>query len=345
MAAGQQLLSPNGLFVAKMQRDGNFVVYLAGLAAIWSSGTSGLGDGGFAVMQGDGNFVVYTASQRAVFATSTTPNANTNLFMQDDGNLVIYNRGGRPLWSSMFGRTGSSTPALSAGETLRSGQSLWSADGAYEAVVQGDGNFVVYAPGRKPIFASGTNGVGPATLAMQGDGNLVLYTSGGRAAWATGTGGPSASVVIQTDGNLVVYTGRTPLWASTRKKGAVAATNTFFAGFCTWGAADRWRGESGSYPGFSGDAKDWTTNAQAAGYSVSSAPQPRSAVVFPVSPPMYPDPGHVAWVDSVQQNPDGLYISVTEMNFIGNGGGFNRFSTRFLKHSAELRYILVPYGP
>jgi hypothetical protein len=135
-----------------------------------------------------------------------------------------------------------------------SGQSLWSSDGAYKAAMQTDGNFVVYAAGGKAIFASGTGGVGAATLVMQTDGNLVIY-AGGRAVWNSGTGGNSGSAVMQTDGNLVIYVpGAGALWASQRARGATSGTNRFYAGYCTWGAAEEWKSASGSYPGFTGDA-------------------------------------------------------------------------------------------
>mmetsp|Transcript_30629 Transcript_30629/g.61507 ORF Transcript_30629/g.61507 Transcript_30629/m.61507 type:complete len:165 (-) Transcript_30629:101-595(-) len=56
-----------------------------------------------------------------------------------------------------------------------------------------------------------------ARLEMQAsDGNLVLYGPGGKALWSSGTGGhPQAHVSFQkSDGNLVVYNGLTALWSS-----------------------------------------------------------------------------------------------------------------------------------
>jgi hypothetical protein len=51
---------------------------------------------------------------------------------------------------------------------------------------------------------------------MQGDGNFVLYAPGGQAVWDTGTWGhPGAFLVLQDDGNVVVYDpGGIALWAS-----------------------------------------------------------------------------------------------------------------------------------
>src|SRR5688500_13394482 len=47
---------------------------------------------------------------------------------------------------------------LGAGQTLGSGQSLWSPNGAYELAMQGDGNLVLYGPGRTVHWSSRTNG-------------------------------------------------------------------------------------------------------------------------------------------------------------------------------------------
>ncbi len=210
--SGQALWSADGRYEAIMQGDGNFVVYAAGAGPLWASGTDG-NPGAWLAMQGDGNLVVYTAAGKALWYTSTQPSTSDQLVMQSDGNLVIYS-GGRALWSIQGGRTGASGTTLNAGETLHSGQALWSADGRYEAIMQGDGNFVVYAAGAGPLWASGTDGNPGAWLAMQGDGNLVVYTAAGKALWYTSTQ-PSTSdqLVMQSDGNLVIYSGGRALWS------------------------------------------------------------------------------------------------------------------------------------
>jgi len=47
--------------------------------------------------------------------------------------------------------------------------------GGYSAVVQDDGNFVLYSADGEPLWSSGTSGqgAGPYSLMMQPDGNLV----------------------------------------------------------------------------------------------------------------------------------------------------------------------------
>ena len=60
---------------------------------------------------------------------------------------------------------------------LEQGKKLVSANRKYEAEMQTDGNFVIYAPNRVPIWSTRTNGKGaaPYKLAMQADSNLVIY--------------------------------------------------------------------------------------------------------------------------------------------------------------------------
>ncbi|MBV9593714.1 MAG: CHAP domain-containing protein [Actinobacteria bacterium] len=114
---------------------------------------------------------------------------------------------------------------LASTQGLGAGQVLSSPSGRYQAVMQGDGNLVVYGPSGA-IWSSGTAGTGPGQLMMQSDGNLVLY-SAGRPTWASNTE-PSAAdrLVMQDDGNLVIYDGgNRPLWSSfTGSTGARADT-------------------------------------------------------------------------------------------------------------------------
>jgi hypothetical protein len=90
---------------------------------------------------------------------------------------------------------------------LTQNQKLVSRNGKYEAVMQSDGNFVIYAENREPIW-TGTNGMGlpDYRLGMQADSNLVVYGSSGPT-WASGirTGTAPYTLVMQDDGNLVIY--------------------------------------------------------------------------------------------------------------------------------------------
>src|SRR5579884_2941087 len=141
LASGQLLQSPSGKYTAVMQADGNFVVY-QGRTALWSTGTSS--PGSTLAMQADGNLVVYSAAHVAQWSSATNGQNNLSLWIQDDGNLVIYTADHRPVWSTMGGYTGERSDSIDTGQALASGGYLISPSGKYTAVMQADGNFVVY---------------------------------------------------------------------------------------------------------------------------------------------------------------------------------------------------------
>jgi hypothetical protein len=57
------------------------------------------------------------------------------------------------------------------------------------AVMQEDGNFVLYTASGQPVWASGTNGNSGAYAALQADGNVVVYSASGAPLRASGTNG------------------------------------------------------------------------------------------------------------------------------------------------------------
>jgi len=103
----QTLVSKNGSWVARLQDDGNFVLY-AGHAfsshnAFWASNTGGVGSGPFKlVMQNDGNLCVYESNGNCTWASNTWQKGQApyRLVMQNDRNLVIYSHNGEATWAS-----------------------------------------------------------------------------------------------------------------------------------------------------------------------------------------------------------------------------------------------------
>ncbi len=121
------------------------------------------------------------------------------------------------------------------GETLGPGQSITSAGGWFQLILQTDGNLVLYAlPGRVPLWASNTNGKPVGVCIMQADGNLVLYATSGEPVWASNTNGnPGSHLVMQDDGNAVIYrANNTSPWATNTvvPAGPTAQGNTMTAG-------------------------------------------------------------------------------------------------------------------
>lgn len=104
---------------------------------------------------------------------------------------------------------------MTADQGLYPGQSLTSCDGRFTLDMQGDGNLVLYFNG-SVLWASNTAGHSAGEALMQGDGNFVVYDATGTPDWASGTPNNSgARIDLQNDGNLVVYSSSgTALWAS-----------------------------------------------------------------------------------------------------------------------------------
>jgi hypothetical protein len=99
---------------------------------------------------------------------------------------------------------------------LPSAESFWSCDGRFQLAMQTDGNLVLYFNG-SALWSSNTAGTGASDAVMQDDGNFVLYTSSGTAVWSTATAGSGCGtyLAVQTDGNMVVYNGAgTSLWST-----------------------------------------------------------------------------------------------------------------------------------
>ncbi|MBP4046347.1 hypothetical protein [Chromobacterium violaceum] len=64
---------------------------------------------------------------------------------------------------------------------------LLSTNGAYQLILQSDGNLVLYRmANHHPLWASGTNGKPGCFVTMQDDGNLVIYEPK-IPAWASNT--------------------------------------------------------------------------------------------------------------------------------------------------------------
>jgi hypothetical protein len=113
------------------------------------------------------------------------------------------------------------------------------------------------------------------------------------------------------------------------------SSNTFYRGYCTWGAAELWRKATGTYPAWSGNANRWATNAASLGFTVTDVPQARALMVSP-----YGSAGHVAWVTRVWVESGVTYYRVREMNWVG----WNVWSTRTVKHDPAFRFIVAPAG-
>lgn len=113
----------------------------------------------------------------------------------------------------------------------------------------------------------------------------------------------------------------------------VQAGNRYSYGYCTWYAYNR-RAQLGRPVGsFWGNASSWASAAIAAGYGVTRG-NPGVGDVMQNGG----GAGHVAVVERI--NPDGSIV-VSEMNYYGYGGGWNRISERPVKTSEVMSYTFI----
>jgi hypothetical protein len=114
------------------------------------------------------------------------------------------------------------TNLLKPGDRLNAEQSIYSEDGKFEMRMQGDCNLVIYEnqPQNQPqraVAYSNTQGMGTGCYAiMQTDGNLVVYTGERVAIWYSNTQNhPGASaVLLNGTGVLQIETAFGILWSS-----------------------------------------------------------------------------------------------------------------------------------
>lgn len=104
VAPGQEMavkgVGGNCSFKAKMQNDGNFVLY-RGSAAIWDTKTAGKAPGGMIRFQSDGNLVLYKADGVTAPWNAGTHNRGAFEFVLDGtGRLMVKDKSGVNLWTS-----------------------------------------------------------------------------------------------------------------------------------------------------------------------------------------------------------------------------------------------------
>ncbi|MGW2020373.1 trypsin-like serine protease [Streptomyces sp. NPDC001927] len=201
-----------------MQTNGDLVLYhrTGGEnegGALWISGTGG-NPGAFAKMQADGNFVVYkkdgkeTDPSTALWRSGTHNNAGARVELQSDANLVVYTKDGG------WGRGGHlwHSDTYPRGDKLASGAKLmpgsWLTNGQTVLMMDIQGNALVRdAVTGRELWGKYTWNW-RSYLHMQNDGNLVLYKADGGQGkggnlWATQTWN-GAGAYTSLDGNSLV---------------------------------------------------------------------------------------------------------------------------------------------
>lgn len=98
---------------------------------------------------------------------------------------------------------------------------------------------------------------------------------------------------------------------------AAGGGNHFYAGYCTWEAAELAHQTWGTWVPWFGDAGDWAPQAAASGWQVSPTPRVNSIAAMPRGVQGSGRDGHVGWV--VDVDPDGAGVTLQSMNWSGRG--------------------------
>jgi hypothetical protein len=152
--------------------------------------------------------LITTFSKFAALIEFVFLKTNLNL-LEIDVMLKMLKIGIIPLVSSFLLALPASAQFIGRGQTLNRGDVVNSNNGSYQLRLQNDGNLVLYPmPNGAPLWGSGTEGKAVEKAVMQGDGNFVLYGYGGRAVWGAGTEGTRATGAFVTDdGRFVILRG------------------------------------------------------------------------------------------------------------------------------------------
>lgn len=215
--------------VLVMQTDGNLVLY-RGATPLWSSGTQGSPGAGAVLQTDGNLVVYSPpeSGRRALFWTGALIDPEPVYY--ESPVLVVEDRevsvrvqfeGGIPTQS--FWGSNWASDRIQPGDELDRGDRRTSRDGRCTLVMQDDDNLVEYCGGRA-VFATGHQTLDIpdfTTAVMQADGNFVVYATDHLgdgspliAGFNTGTTVPDSSLVVQDDGNVVVQAPNgTPTWS------------------------------------------------------------------------------------------------------------------------------------
>ena len=104
------IVSPNKEYYARMQEDGNFVVYKSPnflpTNSLWSSATKDKGTAPFhLIMQSDANLVIYDKASKATWSTETHKKGKfpCSLCISDIGSLAIVDADFKIIWEARNG--------------------------------------------------------------------------------------------------------------------------------------------------------------------------------------------------------------------------------------------------
>jgi hypothetical protein len=194
---------------------------------IWTTGLRGKPGQTAAVLQGDGNLVIYDVTGKALWnSVSFGPAGQYALSVRDDGVAVIRDQDQKVVWTSGFHRK-ACLPDWKAGAWLSAGDCVISPNGGYALIMSAQGSLELDpvkdgdAVGA-PLWTSKSraSAAGSASAVMQGDGNLVIYDRAepdhNKAVWnsATNRGPGDYSVQVTDQGEIRILDANRTIWSS-----------------------------------------------------------------------------------------------------------------------------------
>ncbi len=161
----------------------------------------------------DGNFVLENAAGTGIWSTGTSGTNATSIYMQDDGNLVLYifkwqagtyatpSPGPFPAASCSVGSY------LMVNQRLNANQCIVSPHGQYLLYMAPDGNFYIYDLAHNTgTWGPGAYGHPGAFAMLQSDGNFLVFDANGVVLWSSGTYGTNADRLnMEDDGRIIIY--------------------------------------------------------------------------------------------------------------------------------------------
>ena len=176
---GASITSPNGgcslTMLPGTNGDGRLVLErkTGKQATLWSAS----GTGNYAKMQTDGNFLIYTNDHKPTWASHTHGNQGAYLVIQDDGNLVVYYED-KALWATdTAGKVLQWEPPLVPLPTVSGiSSSGFTATTPLNGIVNGNGN--PWSLDYAYSGAFGTFGMGAGTSLETGDSTFVASATG-----------------------------------------------------------------------------------------------------------------------------------------------------------------------
>ncbi len=189
-----------------LQNDGNMVMY-DGDAPIWATNTVGY--------QRHLNRQINTTT--TVTTTTVVENNRDQNWQEKERKEREWKERERKEHDGKGNETRHrSTDRLYAGTRIIRGQSIPSSDHKIKLSLDNNGELALIVVATDEILWSAmTMGSDAAYAIMQDDGNLVLYNNSQKPLWASNTyNHAKAYLVLQTDGNMVIYQNNMPLWST-----------------------------------------------------------------------------------------------------------------------------------